>query len=226
MALDQGKGTGTKGPSDGGATKKIGNYRKNAMLGRLVVIASVLYRNRNDRDRLLELLRLFYQSDGFENFLKGPRSPRNWLKKLRAENELKLVCDITSYICRYKQHGAGSGNGGVGYAREFVAKQHPGVTSRVLEKYWATKKQAAPYIFSLYPWLWEAVRSSASVDDLVDRLEGCSTQKGDLARYFGIAAWVADVLMERKVRDVRIGRFQEYRAHRASVARLFSRRKI
>jgi hypothetical protein len=167
----------------------------NAKLAGNVVLASLLCRRPDDR-KSLQWFAIFLKSDGFRLFLKGPRSPKNWLRELKDVKENMMhVHSIMSYLCRYKKYGSDPQKMSIEAAKQFViAKENRPHGLSKLSKTWESHTQAAPYIFS-FGWLFsDTIAETQCIDDLVDRLEEIASNQKMIDILLGNTAYAIDVL--------------------------------
>ncbi|MFZ0426332.1 MAG: hypothetical protein WAL80_25930 [Xanthobacteraceae bacterium] len=99
-----------------------------------------------------------------------------------------------------------------------MVDQNPDRKVRTISEKWENWKQAAPYIFAFYNFFSETLTTAKTVDDLVDLLEAFTSDQALLDQHLGNAAYIADVLAERKVRDVRKKDFDAVKRTRPKTA--------
>ena len=103
--------------------KQMRSRASNAKLAGNVVLASLLYRRPKDRKSLRWLV-IFLKSDGFRLLLKGPRSPKNWLRELKdVKEDMMDIHAITSYLCRYNKYGCEQQKLTIEAAKQFVIEK-------------------------------------------------------------------------------------------------------
>jgi hypothetical protein len=177
---------------------------RNAKLAGNVVLASLLYR-RPDERKSLQWLVIFLKSDGFRLFLKGPRSPKNWLRELKdVKEDMMNVHAIMSYLCRYQKYGSDPQKMSIEAAKQFViAKENNPHGLSKLSKTWEPHTKAAPYIFSFVSFFSDTIAQTQSIDELVDRLEVIASNQTMIDVFLGNAAYATGVLKEhaRNVHD-------------------------
>jgi hypothetical protein len=189
------------------STQVCGRMRSrasNANLAGNVVLASLLYRGPDDR-RSLQRLVIFLKSDGFRLFLKGPRSPKNWLHTLKnVKQDMMDVHAIMSYLCRYNKYGRDPQKLTIEAAKQFViAKENKPKALSKISKTWEPHTQAAPYIFSFVSLFSDTIAHAQSIDELVDHLEKIAANQTMIDTLLGNAAYATSVLKghARKVRE-------------------------
>ena len=181
----------------------------NAKLAGNVVLASLLYR-RPDERQSLQWLVIFLKSDGFHLFLKGPRSPKNWLRELKdVKEDMVNVHSIMSYLCRYKKYGSDPQKMSIEAAKQFViAKEDKPRALSKLSKTWEPHTKAAPYIFSFVSFFSNTIAQTQSIDELVDRLEEIASNQTMIDVLLGYTAYATGVLKEH-ARNVHDGDFKK-----------------
>jgi len=218
IALDQRRGR-RKPKKQPSARSNQPRFRKrNARMAGHFALSSLLARGQRSRQRL-GMLKLFLASGGFQLFLEGPRSANGWLSRLKdAREDLSYPYEITSYLCRHKTYGTDVRKFTIQCAKLFIADRDAKSTVRSISEKWETLKQAAPYIFAFFQFFSDAVTKAETVHDLVDRLEKLSSDQGRLDRLLGNAAYIADILSEGRVRDVRTKDFKTVTRRKPKVA--------
>jgi hypothetical protein len=181
----------------------------NAKLAGNAVLASLLYRHQ-DEQKSLRCFVIFFKSDGFRLFLKGPRSPKNWLRELKdVKEDMMNVHSIMSYLCRYKKYGSDPQKMSIEAAKQFViAKENKRSGLSKLSKTWESHTQAAPYIFGFGRLFSDTIAQTQRIDDLVDRLEEIASNQNLIDILLGNAAYAIDVL-KGHARQVRHQDFNE-----------------
>jgi hypothetical protein len=195
ITLDQLPGKRKPGHPSGRSNRPRFRTRNASIAGHFV-ICSLLDRHDSDRQSL-SLFNLFLRSGGFRQMLEGQRSAKSWLFKLKSNDDLRYVREIVLYLCRYKESGGDDARFTVEHAKVFVA-QHHNQTRRSMSTIWETNKQAAPYIFALYPFISETLTKAEAVDELVD-LIGEFAGGDEIQRRIEEAAFIADLLSATRV---------------------------
>jgi hypothetical protein len=204
ITLDQSPGKRRPGHPSGRSNQP--RFRtQNALIAGHFVICSILDRHSSDAQSL-SLFNLFLRSGGFRQMLGGPRSAKSWLSKLKSRDDLRYVREIVLYLCRYKESGRDDMRFTVEHAKVFVAKNH-NKTRRSMSTLWEMNKQAAPYIFAFHPFISETLAKAETVDELVDSL-GRLAGGDKFQKLIEEAAFVANLLSETKVRNVRLKDFE------------------
>jgi hypothetical protein len=216
ITLDQSPGKRRPGHSSGKSNQP--RFRtQNALMAGHFAICSLLDRYSSDRQSL-SLFNLFLKSGGFRQMLKGPKSAKSWLSKLKSSHDLRYVREIALYLCRYKESGGDDTSFTVEHAKVFVAKNF-NKTRRSMSTLWETNKQAAPYIFAFHPFISETLTKAKTVDELVDLL-GKLAGSHKIARSIEEAAFVANLLSETKVRNVRLTDFEGVKSRKPPIQSL------
>jgi hypothetical protein len=176
----------------------------NAKLAGNVVLASLLYRRPDDR-KSLKWIGIFLKSDGFRLILKGPRSPKNWLRELKdVEEGMMHVHSIMSCLCRYKKYGGDPHKLSIEAAKQFVImKGQKSQSLSKISKTWEPHRKVAPYIFSFVSLFSDTIAQSRSIDELVDRLEAIASNQALIDELLGKAGYATGVLKDiaRHVHD-------------------------
>jgi hypothetical protein len=164
-------------------------------------------------DGTLELmLSLFTITGGFGSLVQCRGAQGLLAAAKRTNRELGYVYRIVLFLCRYKKHISDPAKFDIETAKHFVAKNmHDGDRTYGLSKIskiWEKYKQAAPYIFALYPYFSAALERTNSPSEVVDFLEKLSSNQQRLARIIGRAAYAADILEDR-ARGVRLRDFKQ-----------------
>jgi hypothetical protein len=152
-------------------------------------------------DKIGGMLRIWYTDRSFDLF-KDARE---------AHRDLRLVCDLVSFLCIHPPCSAQCGS--LDAAKWFLSKESKRPTSEVsfseLDKIWNSYKDAAPYIFVFFPWLDKALvrQPNPSPTEFMAHLLKIATNQALLTRALSEAAYVANVLKQKKIRNVRTSDF-------------------
>ena len=72
---------------------------------------------------------------------------------------------------------------------------------------WHKYKDAAPYIYSFYECLSSRLAGAISINEAIKCIKNLAADRSHFTDLIGIAAYVADILSDRNVRNVRIQDF-------------------
>jgi hypothetical protein len=188
--------------------KQVGHLTLAYLLDRWIEKNGV---QRNDETVRL-MLSLFMSSGGFGLFVQG-RGARGLLSSAKGANrKLGYVYRIVLFLCRYKQHIGADAKFNIDTAKRFVElNAHEGNSTYGLSKIskiWEKYKQAAPYIFAFYRYFSRTLERTKLPNEVVDFLEGFSSDQLRLARILGRAAYATDILGQR-ARGVRLRDFKQ-----------------
>jgi hypothetical protein len=164
-----------------------------------------------DDQTLRSMLALFLRFGGFAASFQG-RGAKGLVSSARKANrELGYVYRIVDYMCRYKRYGDGEVKFNIESAKTFVQKwehEEKIYSASKISKIWEKYKNAAPYIFALYPFFWRGLQRAITPDEVMDWLEKCTSDQERLTRLVGRAAYAADILAEQ-ARNVRQRDFED-----------------
>ena len=164
---------------------------------------------------------LFIANGGFGTCVNN-LAANTMLKSIRAtRTDLEYVFLIVDYLCCYDANSdrieahrmefAPSRHANyfsIEAAKAFVRSNRsiPMVPAK-LEESWEQYKNAAPYIYSFYPFMFGPAATSVSADDVLNCRIQLARDRRQLLNLLGQAAAAADVLSSTRVRHVRVKDF-------------------
>jgi hypothetical protein len=127
----------------------------------------------------------------------------------QASKELVYVYKIVDYMCRYKAHIGDDEKFNIESAKVFVElSEEGGFGLSKISKIWETYKNAAPYIFAVYPFLRRGFQNANTPEEVMNWLQKFASDQRRSNRLIGRAAYAADILVGR-ARNVRQRDFKD-----------------
>jgi hypothetical protein len=157
------------------------------------------------------IFELIKSRGGFLNLVEGRGGKLLLSQAARKIRELGYIYRLIDFLCRYQDNNPDLSKFDITAAIYFVAKQEHeddktyGVSR--IEKIWLKYKDAAPYVYSFYECLSSRLAGAISINEAIKCIKNLASDRGRLTDLIGKAAYVADILSERKVRNVRIQDF-------------------
>lgn len=220
VVLDQQPGT-RQPKAKGGAIGKSSTRRirkSNAIRTGDITLAWLLddvlnnsSKSRSDSNYLEIIVALVKVRGGFSKLVEGRGGKLLLSRAAKRIRELGYIYQLIDFLCRYKDYNHDNSKFDITAAIYFVAKEmHEGDKtygeSRI-EKIWHKYKDAAPYVYAFYRCFSSRLVNPISIKDVMKCIENLASDHGRLMDLIGKAAYVADILSERKVRNVRIKDF-------------------
>jgi len=157
------------------------------------------------------IFELIKSRGGFTKLVEGRGSKLLLSQAARKLRELGYVYQLIDFLCRYKDNNPDPSKFDITGAIYFVAKQmhedDKTYGESGIEKIWHKYKDAAPYIYSFYECLSSRLADAISINETKQCIKNLASDHSRLASLIGKAAYVADILSEMKVRNVRIQDF-------------------